>query len=64
MVHRHFSPLIVAIIGLELDESVVDESVGAFEVCVVVTAPALPCPILFPFEMNVFTRPGTASRLI
>ena len=59
-----FPTYIVAIIGLELDECVVDEDVGAFEVCVVVTVPDLPCLILFPFEMNVFTRPGTASELI
>ena len=54
----------MARIGLELNESVVGEGVGAFEVCVVVTAPDLPCPIIFPFEMKFFTRPGTASRLI
>ena len=59
-----FIIFIDAIIGLELDECVVDEGVGRFEVCVVVTAPDLPCPIVFPFEMNIFTRPGTASRLI
>ena len=61
---KWFFPLIVARIGLELNESVFDEGVGAFEVCVVVTEPDLPCPIVFPFEMNFFTRPGTASRLI
>ena len=53
--------LTVARIGHELDECVVDEGIGMFEVCVVVTEPNFYCPIVFPFEMSFFTRPGTPS---
>ena len=37
---------------------VVQEDVGAAEVCVVVYSPQLECPILFPFELLLTTIDG------
>lgn len=48
--------------GLEIEECVVDEGVGEIIVCVVVSSPQLDCPILFPFDVNLFTTPGTAGK--
>ena len=48
-------------VGLELEECEIDENVGEMDVCLFVFTPELDCPILFPFEMNFYTTPGTAS---
>ena len=57
-----FYLLIDAVIGLALDERVVDEDVGELEVCVVVVSPQLDCPIVFPFQLSIFTASGTAGK--
>ena len=51
-------------IGVDMQSLTVSEEVegGQVEVCVVVSTPVLPCPIAFPFEINVHTKPNTASE--
>ena len=39
-----------------------EEDVSGVEVCVVVFTPVLPCPIAFPFDVNVYTEPNSASE--
>ena len=51
-----------AVIGLEREVCVVDEDVGEMEVCVVVFRPQLSCPIAFPFDVVVYTTPGSACE--
>ena len=52
----------MAVVGLELEECVVDEGVGDMAVCVVVFSPQDDCSILFPFIVNVFTNSDTAGN--
>ena len=51
-------------IGVDVQSPTVSEEVesGQVEVCVVVFTPMLPCPIAFPFEIIVHTKPNTASE--
>ena len=35
---------------------------GEVEGCVVVFTPELLCPIAFPFDIHVYTKPNTASE--
>ena len=51
-------------IGIDMQSLTVSEEVegGQVEVCVVVFTPVLPCPIAFPFEIHVHTKPNTASE--
>jgi hypothetical protein len=48
------------IIGLYNEPGEVLESVGEVEVCVIVFMPQLPCPIMYPFAINIFTTDDTA----
>ena len=50
--------------GMDMQSLTVSEEVesGQVEVCVVVFIPAIPCPIAFPFEIHVHTKPNTASE--
>ena len=50
------------IIGLYNEPGEVLESVGEVEVCVIVFMPQLPCPIMYPFAINIFTTDDTASE--
>ena len=61
-IHRHFFS--ETRIGVDVQSLTVSEEVegGQVEVCVAVFIPVLPCPIAFPFEINVRTKPNTASE--
>ena len=49
-------------IGVDMPSLTVSENRGSVEVCVTVFTPVLPCPIAYPFEINVHTKPNTASE--
>ena len=49
-------------IGWNITHEAILESKGEVEVCVVVFMPQLPCPISFPFEINVFTTNDKAGE--
>ena len=51
----------MARVGLEREECRIDEDVGEIAVCVVVFSPQLDCPILFSFDVDIFTTPDTAG---
>ena len=40
----------------------IEEGAGSVEVCVQVLSPNIVCPIAFPFEFIVHTKPGTAGK--
>ena len=51
-------------IGVDTESLTVSEKEGTVEVCVVVFIPVIPCPIAFPFHINVYTEPNSTSEAL
>ena len=55
------NPLSGVVVGFEQPSYNVDENVGQFDVCVVVTVPSISEALDRMFSLSVSTRPGTAG---
>ena len=68
VVHQHsstqFLSMAEASVGLENTTYTVMENELKLNVCVVVCAPLIDCPIVFPFELLFVATPATACMLL
>ena len=51
----------MAVVGIEKPTYTTDEDDEEFKICVNVTSPAVPCPVIFPFDLRFIGVPETAS---